>query len=106
MPFVNTSIRITNNLLLSGEYTYGVRAKGTFTYRLPSNIQLDLYYTWYDKNQKAISYNYLEERKAVLAIPLRLGKFSTYQRFSVYQIVLPGSYLQRGNGCFQALLQE
>ena len=104
MPFVNTSIRITNNLLLSGEYTYGVRAKGTFSYRLPSNIQLDLYYTWYDKNQKAISYNYLEERKAVLAIPLRLGKFSTYQRFSVYQIVLPVSTYTTGEWLFSGSL--
>ena len=104
MPFINTSIRITNNLLLSGEYTYGVRAKGTFTYRLPSNIQLDLFYTWYDKNQKAISYNYSEERKAVLAIPLRLGKFSTYQRLSVYQIVLPVSKYTTGEWLFSGSL--
>ena len=104
MPFVNASIRITNNLLLSGEYTYGVRAKGTFTYRLPSNMQLDLNYTWYDKNQKAIIYNYSEERKAVLAMPLRIGKFSSYQRFSVYQIVLPASKYTTGEWLFSGSL--
>jgi hypothetical protein len=86
MPFVNTSIRITNNILLSGEYTFGVRAKGTFTYRLPSNMQLDLNYTWYDKDQKAISFNYREERKAVLAMPLRIGKFSTYRRMALLRL--------------------
>jgi cell division protein FtsN len=52
---------------------------------------LDLNYTWYDKNQKTINYNYREERKATLSIPLKIAKFSTYQRFSVYQIVLPSS---------------
>ncbi len=83
MPYMNASLRITNNLLLSGEYTYGVRAKGTLSFLLPSNLQLDLNYTWYDKDQKAINYNYREERKAMLSIPLKIGKFSTYQRFSV-----------------------
>ena len=54
MPFITSSFRITNNILLSGEYTLGVRAKGAFSYRMPSNIQLDLNYTWYEKDQKAI----------------------------------------------------
>ncbi len=89
MPFFMSSFRLSNNLLLSGEYTHGVRAKGTLSYRLPSNMQLDLNYTWYDKEQKAIFYNYREERKATLSIPLRIGKANTYQRISLYQIVLP-----------------
>ncbi|HUW91736.1 MAG TPA: hypothetical protein VMV74_01115, partial [Bacteroidales bacterium] len=89
MPYLNASLRITNNLLVSGEYAYGVRAKGTLTYRLPSNIQLDLNYTKYDKEQKAISYNYLEERRVSLSLPIRTKNFSAYSRMSVYQIVLP-----------------
>ncbi len=89
MPFVTTSVRLTNSLLVSGEYTQGVRTKGTLSYRLPANIMLDLNYTLYDKEQKAIFYNYREERKATLSVPLRLGKLATFQRFSAYQIVLP-----------------
>jgi cell division protein FtsN len=100
MPYMNVSLRITSNLLLWGEYTYGVRAKGTLTYQLPSNVQLDLNYTWYDKDQKAINYNYREERKAVLSLPLRIGKLSSYQRFSVYQIVLPYSKYTTGEWLF------
>jgi hypothetical protein len=96
MPYLNASFRVTNNLLLSGEYAYGVRAKGTLSYRLPSNVQLDLNYTWYDKEQKAIFYNYREERKATLTIPLKLGKMFTFQRFSFYQIVLPLSKYTTG----------
>ena len=96
MPYINASIRVANNLLLSGEYAFGVRAKGTFSYRLPSNIQLDLNYTWYDKDQKAIFYNYREERKASLIVPLKIGKLSTFQRFSVNQIILPTSKYTTG----------
>ncbi|HBC79101.1 MAG TPA: hypothetical protein DCZ51_10765, partial [Bacteroidales bacterium] len=89
MPYVNASLRVTSNLLLSGEYAPGVRTRGTLSYRLPSNLQFDAYYTLYDKDQKAIFYNYREERKATLSIPLKIGKFSSFQRFSVNQMVLP-----------------
>jgi hypothetical protein len=96
MPYVNASLRVVSNLLLSGEYAFGVRAKGTLSYRLPSNLQLDLNYTWYDKDQRAIFYNYREERKATLIVPLKFGKLSTFQRFSVNQIILPTSRYTTG----------
>jgi hypothetical protein len=104
MPYLDASLRITNNLLISGEYTFRVRARGTLSYVLPSNMQLDLNYTWYDRNQKAINYNYWEERKATLSIPLRIAKFSTYQRFSVYQIVLPASHYTTAEWLFSSSL--
>ncbi|MDZ7633092.1 MAG: hypothetical protein U5L72_01045 [Bacteroidales bacterium] len=91
MPFVNASVRLPGNVLVSGDYTYGVRTRGTLSYRLPSNIQLDLDYTRYDKDQEAISYNYLEERRASLSLPVRIKKFTAYSRLSYYQIVLPAS---------------
>jgi len=91
MPFVNASVKITNNILVSGEYAHGVRATSTLSYRLPSNMQLDINYTWYDKEQKAIFYNYREERKASLTVPLKLGKVSAFNRFTVNQMVLPSS---------------
>ncbi|MCK7536868.1 MAG: hypothetical protein MZV63_40875 [Marinilabiliales bacterium] len=91
MPFINASVRLPGNVLVSGEYTYGVRARGTLAYRLPSNIQLDLDYIRYDRDQKAISYNYLEERKASLSIPVSIKKFTAYSRLSYYQIVLPAT---------------
>ncbi len=96
MPYVNASLRVTSNLLLSGEYVLGVRTRGTLSYRLPSNLQLDLNYTLYDKDQRAIFYNYREERKATLTVPLKIGKFSSFQRFSLYQIVLPASKYTTG----------
>ena len=100
MPYVDASLRLTNNLLLTGEYTYGVRAKGTLAYRLPSNLQFDLNYTWYEKDQKAIFYNYREERRATISMPLRIGKLSTFQRLTLYQLVLPGTKYLTGEWMF------
>lgn len=89
MPFVSSSLRLFSSLLLTGEYTYMVRAKGMLSYRFPSNLQFEVNYTKYHPGQTAIIYNYLEERKATVSIPLRGKKFSAYSRFSVNQIVLP-----------------
>ncbi|WP_349318554.1 hypothetical protein [Chitinophaga sp. MM2321] len=89
MPFVNASARLFRNLLLSGDYTYGVRGRGIMSYRLPSNLQFELYYTRYKKGQKAIIYNYKEERKAVISKPFMSRRFSMFTRFTFNQIVLP-----------------
>ncbi len=89
MPFLSASVRLMSGLLLTSEYTYGVRTKGLISYRLPSNLQFELNYTKYEKGQKAIIYNYLEERKAVVSIPIRGKNFAAYSRLTVNQIVLP-----------------
>ena len=49
MPFFNGSFRLTNNLLLTGDYVYGVKTGGALTYRLPSSIQFDLKYIYYEE---------------------------------------------------------
>ena len=90
MPFLSTSLRLMSSLLLTGEFTYNVRSKGIISYRLPSNLQLELNYTKYTPGQKAIIYNYLEERKAIISIPLNGKNFAAYSRLTVNQIVLPG----------------
>lgn len=104
MPYLNTSVRLAGNLLLTGEYTHGVRAKGGLIFRLPSNMQVDLNYTWYNKDQKAISYNYREERRAAISVPLRIGKLSSFNRFSLYQIILPLSEYTTGEWLFSGSL--
>lgn len=89
MPFLNTSLRLASSLLISGEYTYGVRSKGILSYRLPSNVQFELNYTKYDKDQKAINYNYLEERKLAVSVPIRSANFAAFSRLTLNQIILP-----------------
>ncbi len=96
MPFANASFRLASNLLLSAEYTQGVRAKASLSYRLGSNIQFDLNYTKYVKGQTAINFNYLEERKFSMSLPIRLKKFSAYTRLTFNQLVLPNSLYTTG----------
>lgn len=91
LPFVNTSIRITPTLLFSGEYTHGVRAVGILNYRSRNNLQLEADYTKFDKDQKAIIYNWLEDRKVVISKPFMGRNFTLFNRFTAEQIILPAS---------------
>lgn len=91
MPFVNTSVRFASNFLFSGEYMYGVKGEGLLSYRTPKNFQIDLNYINYDKNQTAINFNYLEERKISLSTPIRGKNFSMFSRFSINQIIMPNT---------------
>jgi len=89
MPFINASARFLKNFLFTGEYTHGVRSRGLLNYRLPSNLVFEIDYTKYVPGQKAISFNYLEERKASLSVPIRVGSFRSFARMTYRQNVLP-----------------
>jgi cell division septation protein DedD len=91
MPFVNLSMRLASSLLIYGEYTYGVRFKGLLSYRLPSNLQFELMYLNYNKHQTAINYNILEERKAIVSVPILGRNFSSFVRFTLDQTILPAT---------------
>lgn len=89
MPFVNASARFLKNFMFTGEYTHGVRTRGLLNYRLPSNLVLEIDYTKYVEGQKAISFNYLEERKASLSVPIKIGAFRSFARMTYRENVLP-----------------
>jgi hypothetical protein len=91
MPFINTSLSLTSSLLFSGEYVNGVRSKGVLNYRFPSNLQFEIDYSKYDKDQRAINTNFLEDRKAVISMPFRFGNSTIFSRFTVNQLVLPAT---------------
>jgi hypothetical protein len=91
MPFVNIAARPLSAMILSGEFSYGVRGKGIITYHFLNNIEAELNYTKYKKGQTAVRNNYLEERKAILTLPLKGKVFSFYNRISYDQILLPGT---------------
>jgi len=91
MPFINSSIKISPSLLFTGEYIYGLKTDGLLSYKSPSNFNLELEYSNYNKDQTALNSNYLEERKVTISLPLRNRFFSAYSRFSLNQIILPTS---------------
>jgi hypothetical protein len=89
MPFANASLRLSSNLLVSGEYDYGVRAKFVGSYHLPSDLQLELDYIRYKRGQQAINNLYQEERKAIVSFPFRSKKFTVFSRLSLYEVIIP-----------------
>ncbi len=89
MPFLNASARFLNYFLFTGEYTHNVKTRGLLNYRLPSGLTFEIDYTNYVPGQKAISFNYLEERKASLSIPVKMGSIRSFARMAYRQNVLP-----------------
>ena len=85
IAFINTSIRLASNMLFSGEYDYGIRYKGLLSYHLPSNLQLELYYSKYNPSQQAILLNYTEERRATISEPFHFLSISGLSRFTLSQ---------------------
>ncbi|HZH97285.1 MAG TPA: carboxypeptidase-like regulatory domain-containing protein, partial [Flavisolibacter sp.] len=89
LPFINASLRVGSSMLVSGEHTHSVKSKIMLNYRLPSNLQFDLAYTGYDKDQTAILFNYSSEKRMMLSMPLRARKFTAFSRLTVNQFTLP-----------------
>ncbi|MVT07635.1 hypothetical protein [Chitinophaga tropicalis] len=104
MPFVTASLRLANNLLLSGEYTHGVRGNGIFSYRHRSQLEVEARYTRYKRGQQAINFNYLEERRLTLARPFTTKTFSLFTRVMLNQIILPGTRYTTAEGMVSGAL--
>ena len=94
MPYLTTSLRLGNNMLVSGEYTYGVKVKALLNYHLPSNLQFEASYIKYEEGQTAIKpgklsfNNYLSEKKATVSMPIRSKKFAAFSRLTFSQLEL------------------
>ncbi len=88
IPFLNTSVRLPENILVSGEYMFEVGYKGNLSYTTPSSLRLDLSYRKFEEEQKAVRFSFLEERKASLTFPLQLSKFIGTSRFNFQQNLL------------------
>lgn len=106
IPFVNTAMRLAPNLLLSAEYAYGVRTRGILNYRLPSNLQAELNYTRYVKDQHAISFNFIEERNLVVSFPFRISNMIGYSRLTLNQKVLPSLKYTTGELLLSAMIYK
>lgn len=100
MAFFNTNFRISRNFLFTSEYMHGVRYTITGNYRTTANVLYEATYTKYKQGQRAITNTYLEERRFLISYPLRLKRFTTYTKFSVYQIILPSYKYTTVEGLF------
>jgi len=87
IPFITASVTPFRNLMLTGEFAKDVRTKALVSYRLPSGPALELEYAYYTTGQEAIRFNYLEEKKAIISLPMRFSRFNGYSRMSFRQNV-------------------
>ena len=85
MPFLTASMRLGSNLFINSEHIQGVRSTGLISYRLPSNVRLEFNYLRYNREQKAINNNFLEEKKLVISKPFRGTKYSVFSRLTINQ---------------------
>jgi len=91
MPFANASFRVGSNIFLNGDYIRGVRTKAIASYRFHSGLRVELNYLHYDKDQKAILVDYLEEKKLVLSKSFHKDKYSVFTRFTLNQFSMSNS---------------
>lgn len=84
IPFGNLTFQPLTRLIITGEYAYGVRTKANLNYNFKGST-LNLDYTYYHPGQKAIIYNYREERLANIIVPLRFKTFSLTSRAGIRQ---------------------
>ena len=91
MPFINTSVRLGSGMFFSGEYIHQVRSNALLSYRLRSNLRVEVNYQRFDKDQKAIMINYLDEKKLVISKPFRGAKYTAFSRFTLNQFTLSNS---------------
>ncbi|MBS1629052.1 MAG: hypothetical protein JST27_03245 [Bacteroidetes bacterium] len=88
MPFATLSLRPISNLLMIADYVHSVKGSVMLSYRLPGNGQIELDWTKYDPSQRALMYNYLEERKLSFSIPFSHKRFSGMTRLLLNQILI------------------
>ncbi|MDB5121279.1 MAG: Sporulation Domain-Containing Protein [Sphingobacteriales bacterium] len=87
MPFVNASVSLAPNMILSADYTYDVRARALLNYRRPSGLLFELNYTRYKAGQQAIYNNFLEERKAMVSRQFKGHVFPVFTKLTINQTV-------------------
>ena len=97
IPFGNITLQPFSGLVLTGEYAHKVRYKGTLNYNFRNNAMFELFYARYDKNQKAIIYNFLEERLAGFTFPTRLKNVSGVTKATFRQNIYPNFLYNAGD---------
>ncbi|HSN61088.1 MAG TPA: hypothetical protein VLR49_09140, partial [Ferruginibacter sp.] len=80
MPFLNSSARIGNSLIVFGEYSPGTLLKGAGNLRLKNKLQLEASVIKYIPGQQAIRTASLQDRKLMASIPFKFKKMIGFSR--------------------------
>lgn len=85
IPYFGTSIRLANQLFISGNYYSKVKYTGSLNFSTPKNMKFNLDYTKYHKDQDAVRINFSEIRKIGISTRIQISKFSGFSRFTFQQ---------------------
>ena len=91
IPYFGTSVRLANQLFISGGYYSKVKYTGNLNFSSLKNIRLNLDYTKFNKNQEAVRFNYSQVRKMSVSSPIQTSFFSGFTRFTYQQNLSPSS---------------
>ena len=86
-PFMNASLRIIDNLILSSNYFYELKGTASLSLLLPSQIYSSVSYIKYGKNDYFNPFNYKEEENLTTFIPLTYKGFSTSIRVNARNVI-------------------
>jgi hypothetical protein len=87
MPYMNASVRVSKNILVSTEITHNVRSKYSLNYNSKGNVSVDVNYTTYNQNQKFNKFNSGEERQVLVTMPIKFGAKHISSRLTLNQFV-------------------
>jgi outer membrane protein OmpA-like peptidoglycan-associated protein len=91
-PFLHSSARVGDNLIVSGEYIYKNRSRGKLNLLLPSQIGTEISYTRYAVNRFFNTGKYSEEKNFLLQLPFRKEQISFGFRFNLREVSYLNDY--------------
>jgi hypothetical protein len=106
IPFLKTTIQPFSKLTFTGEYAYGVKARGLLDYYFWKDALLEIDYAKYVEGQLATRFNALEERKVKLSIPFRIKKIIGFSKFDYAQFVYKGFNYNQANAMVSAYYKQ
>jgi len=97
IPFLNASIRVGRDLIISAEYAKYISHKGTLIYYFKKGMQLNMSYIGYESGQTAVYYKYVNEKTASFIVPIHKDKWGGLFLLSYDGIVYPQAVFNRAS---------
>jgi len=100
IPFMNFTFQPVAKLIFTGEYAYKVRTKAHLNYSFVNSSVMELNYAKYNQEQKAVIYNYLEEKDISLSTPIRFKRISGFAKTTIREFNYPNFNFYSGEVIF------
>jgi hypothetical protein len=106
IPFAKVTIQPFKNLILIGEYAYGVKTRGFMDFYFTKDALIEIDYTKFVEGQLATLFNAPEERKIKLSVPFKFKKIIGFSRFDYTQFVYKAFNYNQANVMVSAYYKQ